>query len=65
MYSLMSTRINASSVSNKNSESVFANSVLPTPVGPKKIKDPMGRLGSLNPARVRWMVLVNLSIALS
>ena len=27
-----------------------ASSVLPTPVGPRKMKLPMGRLGSLSPA---------------
>ena len=58
-------RIKASSESNKNSDNVFANSVLPTPVGPKKIKDPIGRLGSLKPARVLCIVLVNFSTALS
>jgi len=33
--------------------SSFANSVLPTPVGPKKINEPIGFLGSFNPALVR------------
>jgi hypothetical protein len=27
--------------------------VLPTPVGPRKMKEPLGRFGSLSPARVR------------
>ena len=34
-----------------NSASAFTNSVLPTPVGPRKRKLPMGRLGSFRPAR--------------
>ena len=57
MYSLISTRTKASSVSNINSAKALANSVLPTPVGPKKIKEPMGRLGSEMPARDRRMAL--------
>ena len=39
------------------SANVRANSVLPTPVGPKKINDPIGRLGYFNPARARLMAL--------
>ncbi len=53
MYSDMSMRIIAPSLSNMNSASARANSVLPTPVGPRKIKLPSGRLGSDNPARDR------------
>lgn len=34
---------------------VLASSVLPTPVGPRNIKDAMGRLGSARPARDRWI----------
>mmetsp|Transcript_23328 Transcript_23328/g.49279 ORF Transcript_23328/g.49279 Transcript_23328/m.49279 type:complete len:374 (+) Transcript_23328:856-1977(+) len=65
MYSLMSIRINASSVSNMNSDRAFANSVFPTPVGPRKIMDAMGFEGSFNPARDRWMDCVTTSIASS
>ena len=43
----------ALSVSNKNPAKAFANSVLPTPVGPKKIKLPIGRFGSDKPALER------------
>ena len=37
------------SSSNRNSARALANSVLPTPVGPRKMKLPMGRRGSLRP----------------
>ena len=40
----------AFSLSNKNSASALANSVLPTPVGPKNKKLPIGLLGSFKPA---------------
>jgi hypothetical protein len=53
IYSDISIRTNASSVSNRYAASAFANSVLPTPVGPRKIKLAMGRLGSASPARDR------------
>ena len=33
------------------------SSVLPTPVGPRKIKEPMGRFGSFKPTRPRRMAL--------
>ena len=33
--------------------SARASSVLPTPVGPRKMKEPIGRLGSFSPARAR------------
>ena len=35
--------------------SVLASSVLPTPVGPRKMNDPIGRRGSLIPDRARMM----------
>ena len=53
MYSLMSMRTIAWSESNRNSASAFAVSVLPTPVGPRKTNEPMGRLGSCRPERAR------------
>src|SRR6476646_1382800 len=53
MYSDMSMRTIASSSPNRNSASVRASSVLPTPDGPRKTKEPVGRLGSLRPARDR------------
>jgi len=34
-----------------NSAIAFASSVFPTPDGPTKMKEPMGRLGSLRPER--------------
>ena len=46
-------RIIACSSSNRNSASARASSVLPTPVGPRKMKQPIGRLGSLSPPRAR------------
>ncbi len=46
-------RIIASSSPNIDSANALANSVLPTPVGPKKINEPIGRFGSFNPALAR------------
>ena len=53
MYSDMSMRTRAFSSSNRHSARAFASSVLPTPVGPRKKKLPIGRLGSERPARLR------------
>ena len=53
MYSDISMRINASSESNKYFARTFANCVFPTPVGPRKKKEPIGLFGSFNPARFR------------
>ena len=47
----MSIRIMCFSESNNDAANDFANSVLPTPVGPKNKKLPIGLLGSLIPAR--------------
>ena len=44
-YSDMSMRTIACSSSNKNSASVFASSVLPTPVGPRNRNEPVGGSG--------------------
>ena len=49
----MSTRTIARSSSNRKSASDLASSVLPTPVGPRKRNEPVGRLGSEMPARER------------
>ena len=65
MYSDISTRTIALSSSNMNSARAFASSVLPTPVGPRKIKLPMGRLGSLSPARLRRIALATSETASS
>ena len=46
-------RIIASSASNMNSASARASSVLPTPVGPRNMNEPIGRSGSCSPARAR------------
>ena len=65
MYSDMSIRIMARSSSNKNSATDLANSVLPTPVGPRKRKLPMGRFGSDRPLRERRMALATARTASS
>src|ERR1700739_3696668 len=53
MYSDMSMRTIASSSPKRNSASVRASSVLPTPDGPRKTNEPVGRLGSLRAAGAR------------
>ena len=53
MYSDMSIRVMACSSSNRKAAKVRANSVLPTPVGPRNMNEPIGRFGSCNPARAR------------
>ena len=63
MYSDMSTWISASSSPNRNSASVRASSVLPTPEGPRKMNEPLGRFGSLMPARARRMAFETATIA--
>ena len=63
MYSLMSMRINASSLSNMYLANARASSVLPTPVGPKKMKDPIGFFGSFKPTLLRWIAFVTFPIA--
>ncbi len=55
----------ASSLPNMNLARALVSSVFPTPVGPRKIKEPTGRLGSFNPARERRTALAILSIASS
>jgi hypothetical protein len=45
----MSMRIIACSSSKRNSASARASSVLPTPVGPRKMNEPSGRFGSCRP----------------
>src|SRR6476659_6552784 len=51
MYSDMSMRTIDCSSSNRNSARARAVSVFPTPVGPRKMNEPIGRLGSCRPAR--------------
>ena len=47
MYSDMSRVISELSSPKRNSDSVLASSVLPTPVGPRKMNEPLGRFGIL------------------
>ena len=65
MYSLMSILIMAFSSSNRNSASARDSSVLPTPVGPRKMNEPIGRFGSCNPARARRTAFETALIATS
>ena len=57
MYSDMSSRTMRFSSSNRNSASARAVSVFPTPVGPRKMNEPVGRFGSCRPARARRTAL--------
>ena len=50
MYSLISILINDSSLLNKYLAKTLHNCVLPTPVGPRNIKEPTGLFGSFKPA---------------
>ena len=63
MYSDISICINESSSPKRNSAKAFAVSVLPTPDGPRKIKDPDGLLGSFNPDLVLLIALETAIIA--
>ncbi len=63
MYSDMSIRIMASSVSNRNALSALASSVFPTPVGPRKMKLPIGLLGSFIPDLARLTALETATMA--
>src|ERR1700690_3649502 len=65
MYSDISIRIIASCESNMNSARARASSVLPTPVGPRNRKLPIGRSGSCRPARERRSAVATASIASS
>ena len=64
-YSDMSSRIIASSSSNRHCASAFASSVFPTPVGPRKMNEPIGRFGSFSPARARRTASLSASMARS
>ncbi len=65
IYSDISILISASSSLNINSASDFASSVLPTPVGPKNKKVPIGRFGSFKPERARRIASETVSTASS
>ena len=64
MYSDISSRISASGESNRSAASVFTSSVLPTPVGPAKMKDTGLRLLE-TPARPRLIALTTAETASS
>ena len=55
----------ACSSSKRNCASARASSVLPTPVGPRNRKEPIGRFGSDRPARPRRTALATASMASS
>lgn len=57
IYSLISIRSIAFSSPNIAAASALQSSVLPTPVGPRKINEPIGRLGSLRPTLPRRIAL--------
>ena len=61
----MSMRIICFSESNNDAANDLANSVLPTPVGPKNRKLPIGLFGSLIPALARTTASDTKSTALS
>ena len=65
MYSLMSILSMAFSSSNKNSASALVSSVLPTPVGPKNKKLPIGLCSSDIPALDLRIAFATEAIALS
>ena len=54
-----------SSLSNKFLARVFASSVLPTPVGPKNINEPIGLFSSLSPALALITALATAVVASS
>mmetsp|Transcript_139460 Transcript_139460/g.353680 ORF Transcript_139460/g.353680 Transcript_139460/m.353680 type:complete len:240 (+) Transcript_139460:946-1665(+) len=57
MYSLMSRRTMESSLPKYAAARALHNSVFPTPVGPQKMKEAMGRFGFCRPARARRTAL--------
>mmetsp|Transcript_34891 Transcript_34891/g.108534 ORF Transcript_34891/g.108534 Transcript_34891/m.108534 type:complete len:228 (+) Transcript_34891:1135-1818(+) len=65
MYSDMSRRIILESLSKSSVAKAFANSVLPTPVGPGKRKEPIGRLRLFRPAALTSTALATASAASS
>ena len=58
-------RIRASSVPKRNFERVFASWVLPTPVGPRKTNEPIGRFAEETPAILLRIALLITFIAFS
>ena len=63
MYSDISMRTMASRLSNRKPANALHNSVLPTPVGPRNRKEPLGRFGSDRPARERRTALETAAMA--
>src|SRR3972149_6550510 len=63
MNSDMSNCTRASSLPKSSLARALVSSVLPTPVGPRKMNEPMGRFGSLRPARARRTALEMASMA--
>ncbi len=63
--SARSMRTNAASLPKSTSASVFASSVLPTPLGPRKRKLPSGLRGSCRPVRARRMASETAAMARS
>ena len=57
IYSDISSRSMAFSSPNIACASALHSSVLPTPVGPRKMNEPTGRLGSLSPTLPRRIAL--------
>ncbi len=56
-------RMSASAEPKRNSASVFAKSVLPTPVGPRNRKEPMGRVSEEMPTRARTIARASVAMA--
>ena len=63
MYSDMSSCTRLFSSPNMNFANCLARSVFPTPVGPAKMKLPIGRFGSFSPARLLRTALAMALIA--
>ena len=61
----MSTLIKESLLLNNSSPSDFANWVLPIPVWPRKINEPIGLFGSFNPVLFLWIAFTTASTAVS
>ena len=59
MYSDISSCTRASFSPKTSSARALARCVFPTPVGPRKMKEPMGRFGSLRSARERRRALAS------
>ena len=65
MYSDISIWMRDSWSPKMRSAKILAKCVLPTPVGPKNIKEPMGLLGSFRSARDRRKAFATTSVAKS